>query len=97
MGEKSPSSLCAKTYKSEEQHVKGVSKTKQNHLAMLAKNFKKYFLDEDNLVASYEWIRDLFQDTPEGLSTSEEEIFIHFTSSDIFKGNFIINRPLNFG
>ncbi|GFW34350.1 uncharacterized protein TNCV_220761 [Trichonephila clavipes] len=48
---------------------------------MLAKNFKKYFLDEDNLVASYEWIRDLFQDTPEGLSTSEKEIFIDFTSS----------------
>ncbi|GFT02307.1 hypothetical protein TNCV_3914611, partial [Trichonephila clavipes] len=49
---------------------------------MLAKNFKKYFLDEDSLVASYEWIRDLFQDTPEGLSTSEEEIFIDFTSSE---------------
>ncbi|GFW92330.1 hypothetical protein TNCV_3588521 [Trichonephila clavipes] len=48
---------------------------------MLAKNFKKYFLDEDSLVASYEWIRDLFQDTPEELSTSEEEIFIDFTSS----------------
>ncbi|GFW38143.1 hypothetical protein TNCV_602191 [Trichonephila clavipes] len=31
--------------------------------SMLAKNFKKYFLDEDSLVASYEWIRDLFQDT----------------------------------
>ncbi|GFU92163.1 zinc finger BED domain-containing protein 5 [Trichonephila clavipes] len=51
---------------------------------MLAKNFKKYFLDEDILVASYEWIRDLFQDTPEGLSTSEEEIFIDFTSSEKF-------------
>ncbi|GFU09819.1 uncharacterized protein TNCV_1292111 [Trichonephila clavipes] len=49
---------------------------------MLAKNFKKYFLDEDSLVASYEWIRDLFQDTPEGLSTSKEEIFIDFTSSE---------------
>ncbi|GFV47927.1 transposable element Tcb2 transposase [Trichonephila clavipes] len=49
---------------------------------MLAKNFKKYFLDEDRLVASYEWIRDLFQDTPEVVSTSEEEIFIDFTSSE---------------
>ncbi|GFY16228.1 hypothetical protein TNCV_2348731 [Trichonephila clavipes] len=49
---------------------------------MLAKKFKKNFLDEDNLVASYEWIRDLFQDTPEGHSTSEEEIFIDFTSSE---------------
>ncbi|GFX10626.1 transposable element Tcb1 transposase [Trichonephila clavipes] len=47
---------------------------------MLAKNFKKYFLDEDSLVSSYEWTRDLFQDTPEGLSTSEEEIFMDFTS-----------------
>ncbi|GFW16862.1 hypothetical protein TNCV_2759901 [Trichonephila clavipes] len=63
--------------------------------AMLAKNFKKYFLDEDSLVASYEWIRDVFQDTPEGLSTSEEEIFIDFTSSERLKGNFVINRSLN--
>ncbi|GFV46549.1 hypothetical protein TNCV_3161061 [Trichonephila clavipes] len=52
---------------------------------MLAKNFKKYFLDEDNLVASYEWIRGLFQDTPEGLSTTEEEIFIDFTPSEKLK------------
>ncbi|GFX74324.1 hypothetical protein TNCV_3452721 [Trichonephila clavipes] len=43
--------------------------------AMLAKNVKKYFLDEDSLVASYVWIKNLFEDTPEGLSTSEEEIF----------------------
>ncbi|GFT88214.1 hypothetical protein TNCV_2893741 [Trichonephila clavipes] len=64
---------------------------------MLAKNFKKYFLDEDSLVASYEWVRDLFQDTPEGLSTSEEEIFIDFTSSENLKGNFVINRSLNLG
>ncbi|GFU91740.1 retrovirus-related Pol polyprotein from transposon 412 [Trichonephila clavipes] len=64
---------------------------------MLAKNFKKYFLDEDSLVASYEWIRDLFQDTPDGLSTSEEEIFIDFTSSEKLKGNFVINRSLNLG
>ncbi|GFX92875.1 hypothetical protein TNCV_4014841 [Trichonephila clavipes] len=64
---------------------------------MLAKNFKKYFLDEDSLVASYEWIRDRFQYTPEGLSTSEEEIFIDFTSSEKLKGNFVINRSLNLG
>ncbi|GFS86845.1 hypothetical protein TNCV_2407971 [Trichonephila clavipes] len=55
--------------------------------AMLAKNLKKYFLDEDSLVASYEWISDLFQDTPEELSTSEEEILIYFTSSEKLKGN----------
>ncbi|GFW63524.1 zinc finger BED domain-containing protein 5 [Trichonephila clavipes] len=64
---------------------------------MLAKNFKKSFLDEDSLVASYEWIRDLFQDTPEGLSTSEEEIFIDFTPSEKLKGNLVINRSLNLG
>ncbi|GFU87944.1 RNase H domain-containing protein [Trichonephila clavipes] len=63
---------------------------------MLAKNFKKYSLDEDNLVASYEWIRNLFQDTPEGLSTSEEEIFIDFTSIEKLKFNFVINRSSNF-
>ncbi|GFU51148.1 hypothetical protein TNCV_966401 [Trichonephila clavipes] len=63
----------------------------------VGKEFKKYFLDEDNLVASYEWIRDLFQDTPERLSTSEEEIFIDFTSSEKLKRNFVINRSLNFG
>ncbi|GFY18049.1 hypothetical protein TNCV_3385401 [Trichonephila clavipes] len=45
-------------------------------------------MDEDNLVASYEWIRDLLQDTPEGLSTSEEEIFIHFTLSENLKRKF---------
>ncbi|GFW07962.1 zinc finger BED domain-containing protein 5 [Trichonephila clavipes] len=55
---------------------------------MLAKSFKKYFLDEDNLVASYEWIRGLFQNTPEGLSTTEEEIFIDFTSSGEIKRQF---------
>ncbi|GFX44285.1 uncharacterized protein TNCV_4376731 [Trichonephila clavipes] len=65
--------------------------------AMLAKNFKSIFLDEDSLVASYEWIRDLFQDTPEGLTTSEEEIFIDFTSSEKLKAIFVINHPLNFG
>ncbi|GFX07922.1 uncharacterized protein TNCV_4161911 [Trichonephila clavipes] len=59
---------------------------------MLAKNFKKYFLNEDSLVASYEWIRDLFRDTPEGLSTSEEEIFIDLTSSEKLKGNLVEAR-----
>ncbi|GFV02221.1 zinc finger BED domain-containing protein 5 [Trichonephila clavipes] len=96
-GEKMSQLVMRQIYKSKKQHVKFVSKTMQNHLAMLAKNFKKYLLDEDNLVASYEWIRDLFQDTPEELSTSKEEIFIHFTSSENLKGNFVINRSLNFG
>ncbi|GFV32941.1 uncharacterized protein TNCV_1745831 [Trichonephila clavipes] len=64
---------------------------------MLAKNFKKYFLDEDSLVASYEWIRDLFQDTPEGLSTSEEEIFIDFTSIEKLKGKFCNKSLFEFG
>ncbi|GFU42709.1 zinc finger BED domain-containing protein 5 [Trichonephila clavipes] len=64
---------------------------------MLAKNFKKYFLDEDSLVASYEWIRDLFQDTPEGLSTSEEEIFIDFTSREKIKRQFCNKSLFEFG
>ncbi|GFW23409.1 uncharacterized protein TNCV_3805071 [Trichonephila clavipes] len=68
-----------------------------NHLAMLAKNFKKNFLDEDSLVASYERIRDLFQDTPEGLSTSEEEIFIDFTSSEKIKRQFCNKSLFEFG
>ncbi|GFT36405.1 putative endonuclease-reverse transcriptase [Trichonephila clavipes] len=74
-----------------------LGKKKFNDCYVGKKNFKKYFLDEDSLVASYEWIRDSFQDTPEGLSTSEEEIFIDFTSSEKVKGNFVINRSLNLG
>ncbi|GFX45569.1 zinc finger BED domain-containing protein 5 [Trichonephila clavipes] len=46
------------------------------------------FWDEDNLIASYEWVRDPFQNTPEGLSTTEEEIFIDFTSSGEIKRQF---------
>ncbi|GFU72749.1 zinc finger BED domain-containing protein 5 [Trichonephila clavipes] len=65
--------------------------------AMLAKNFKKYFLNEDSLVASYEWIRDLFQDTPKGLSTSEEEIFIDFPSSEKIKRQFCNKSLFEFG
>ncbi|GFX56776.1 zinc finger BED domain-containing protein 5 [Trichonephila clavipes] len=38
--------------------------------------------------ASYEWVRDPFQNTPEGLSTTEEEIFIDFTSSGEIKRQF---------
>lgn len=79
---------CIKTYKAEELHVKVVFVTIENHLAMLAKNFKKYFLADDNLVASYEWVRDPFHNTPEGLSTAEEEIFIDFTASGEIKRQF---------
>ncbi|GFT07700.1 zinc finger BED domain-containing protein 5 [Trichonephila clavipes] len=38
--------------------------------------------------ASYEWVRDPFQNTPEGLSTTEEESFIDFTSSGEIKRQF---------
>ncbi|GFX20176.1 zinc finger BED domain-containing protein 5 [Trichonephila clavipes] len=38
--------------------------------------------------ASYEWVRDPFQNTPEGLSTTEEEIFIDFTPSGEIKRQF---------
>ncbi|GFT68346.1 zinc finger BED domain-containing protein 5 [Trichonephila clavipes] len=76
---------CVKTYKTEEQHVEVAYKTIEYHLAMLEKNLKKYFFAEDNLIASYEWVRDPFQNTPEGLSPTEEEIFIDFTSSGEIK------------
>ncbi|GFU97877.1 SCAN domain-containing protein 3 [Trichonephila clavipes] len=79
---------CVKTYKNEEQHVEVVYKTIEYHLAMLAKNFKKYFFAEDNLIASYEWVRGPFQNTPEGLSTTEEESFIDFASSGEIKRQF---------
>ncbi|GFV16215.1 protein FAM200B [Trichonephila clavipes] len=38
--------------------------------------------------ASYEGVRDPFQNTPEGLSTTEEESFIDFTSSGEIKRQF---------
>ncbi|GFW12774.1 zinc finger BED domain-containing protein 5 [Trichonephila clavipes] len=38
--------------------------------------------------ASYEWVRDPFQNTPEGLSTTEEESFIDCTSSGEIKRQF---------
>ncbi|GFS74719.1 zinc finger BED domain-containing protein 5 [Trichonephila clavipes] len=79
---------CVKTYKTEEQHVEVVYKTIEYHLAMLAKNVKKYFFAEDNLIASYEWVRDPFQNTPEGFSNTEEESFIDFTSSGEIKRQF---------
>ncbi|GFW56224.1 zinc finger BED domain-containing protein 5 [Trichonephila clavipes] len=78
---------CVSTYKTEE-HVEAVYKTIEYHLAMLAKNFKKYFFAEDNLIANYEWVRDPFQNTPEGLSTTEEESFIDFTSSGEIERQF---------
>lgn len=55
---------------------------------MLAQNFKKYFLSDDNLIVSYEWVRDPFRTAPEGLSTAEEEIFIDFTASNKIKREF---------
>ncbi|GFX88244.1 zinc finger BED domain-containing protein 5 [Trichonephila clavipes] len=79
---------CVKTYKIEEHNVEVVYKIIEYHLAMLAKNFKKYFFAEDNLIASYEWVRDPFQNTPEGFSTTEEESFIDFTSSGEIKRQF---------
>ncbi|GFX84560.1 SCAN domain-containing protein 3 [Trichonephila clavipes] len=62
--------------------------------AKLAKNFKKYFFAEDNLIASYEWVRDPFQNTPEGFYTTEEESFIDFTSSGEIKRQFC-NKTLS--
>ncbi|GFT72294.1 zinc finger BED domain-containing protein 5 [Trichonephila clavipes] len=52
----------------------------------IAEDVEKQLLD--NLIASYEWVRDPFQNTPEGLSTTEEESFIDFTSSGKIKRQF---------
>ncbi|GFW04707.1 zinc finger BED domain-containing protein 5 [Trichonephila clavipes] len=87
---------CVKTYKTEEQHVEVVYKTIEYHLAMLAKNFKNiFFFAEDNLIASYEWVRDPFQNTPEGFSNTEEESFIDFTSSGEIKRQFCNKNSLS--
>ena len=40
------------------------------------------------LIESYECVRDLFQNAPEGLSIAEEEIFIDFMSSGEIKMEF---------
>jgi len=55
---------------------------------MLAKNFKKYFLVDDELIASYEWVRDPFHNIPEGLSIAEEESFIDLKTSSETKRQF---------
>ncbi|XP_035206339.1 zinc finger BED domain-containing protein 5-like [Stegodyphus dumicola] len=77
--------VCIKTYKA---HVTVVFVTIEHHLATLAKNFKKYFLADDKLISSYKWVRDPFQNTPEGLSIEEEETFIDFTASEETKRQF---------
>ncbi|XP_072389498.1 zinc finger BED domain-containing protein 5-like [Diabrotica undecimpunctata] len=79
---------CIKTYKVEEQHVKVVFVTIEDHLAMLTKNFERYFFAYDKLIRSYEWVRNPFQIIPEGLSTAEEETFIDFTANDKIKKQF---------
>ncbi|CAH1113878.1 unnamed protein product [Psylliodes chrysocephalus] len=48
---------------------------------MLPQNFKKYFIADDKLAASYERVKDPFLTTSEDLSTAEKEIFIGFTAS----------------
>ncbi|GFS47463.1 zinc finger BED domain-containing protein 5 [Trichonephila clavipes] len=73
--------------KTEKQQVEAVFGTIESHSTMMAKNFKKYFLADDNLIANYEWIRDPFQNTTEGLLTSEE-IFMDFTSNGEIKRQF---------
>ena len=79
---------CVKTYKGGEQNVKFVFVTIENHSALLAKNFKKYYLADDKLIACYEWVRDPFHNIPEGLSIAEEETFIDFTTSGETKRQF---------
>ncbi|GFV46569.1 zinc finger BED domain-containing protein 5 [Trichonephila clavipes] len=85
-----------KTYKTEEQHVEVVYKTIEYHSAMLENHFKKYFFAEDNLIANFEWVTDPIQNTTEGLSTTEEEIFMGFTSSGEIKRKFCNETPFQF-
>ena len=66
--------------------------TIENHLAMLAKNFTKYFFADENLLAGYDWVRDPYQNTSDGLSTAVEEMFIHFPASGEIKRQFS-NKP----
>ncbi|GFS56431.1 SCAN domain-containing protein 3 [Trichonephila clavipes] len=54
-------------------------------------------MSADNLIASYEWVKDPFQNTPEGFSTTEEESFIDFTSSGEIKRQFCNKTLFNFG
>ncbi|XP_071040604.1 zinc finger BED domain-containing protein 5-like [Parasteatoda tepidariorum] len=87
---------CTKTYKAEEEHVKVLFATIENHLAMITRNFKKYFPADDKLIASYEWVSNLFHKTPEGLSIHEEEKFIDFTKSGKTKIQFSIKSLFEF-
>ncbi|CAH2003214.1 unnamed protein product [Acanthoscelides obtectus] len=74
----------------EEQHMKVVFVAIENHLAVLKKNFKKYFLFDDKSILSYEWVRNPFQITSEGLSTAEEEIFIDLTANAEIKNQSVL-------
>jgi len=62
--------------------------TIENHLIMLANNFKKYFFEDFRSIESYEWVRNPFQLTPIGLSTTEEESFIELTTSGEIQRQF---------
>ncbi|GFY04062.1 zinc finger BED domain-containing protein 5 [Trichonephila clavipes] len=53
--------------------------------SMKPNKLKRHF---ETLHASYEWVRDPFQNTPEGLSTTEEESFIDFASGGEIKRQF---------
>lgn len=77
-----------KTYKTEEVHINVIFLTINKHLSMLAKNLKKYFFAEEKFLASYEWVRDPYHNVPQGLSTSEEETFIDFTTNSEIKRKF---------
>ena len=66
---------CVKTYKAGEQHIAVILVTIENHVTMLAKNFKKYFPADLNLIASYEWVRDPFENTPGGLNCRRRNLY----------------------
>lgn len=49
------------------QHAKVIFVTTEYHFALLVKNLKNLFLAGNILLASYECVRNLFQNTSEGL------------------------------
>lgn len=65
---------------------------------MLAKKIKKNgLLAGDDLVASCELVKDLFQYIAESLSVAKKQIFIDFKTMDKLKGNLVTNHSFNFG
>lgn len=48
------------------------------------------------MVASFEWVKDPYQNTPEGYLTAEEEIFIDFAANGRIKIKFSYKSLFDF-